>query len=204
MYAFAAAAAQQAAADLKAARTARGRADIAWAAADLLTSAAQATGSPEMHQAAEGFRRAARAPWGRAPARSPAGAMLRTAAYLLAGCAPVDRRAAVRRALIAALTLLAQVVTEMRRERMRAEQARRVREEHARRLRHPEQGRKDQVRSLQAEAAGQTAEGLAAVAGPTWGADPATVAAAAANQSAPGPRPGTPARAARHRPSAAR
>jgi hypothetical protein len=204
VYAYAAAAAQQAAADLKAARTARGRADIAWAAADLLTSAAQATGNPELRRAAEGFRRAARAPWGRAPTRSPAGAMLRTAAYLLAGCVPVDRRAAVRRALIAALTLLARAVTEMRRERMRVEQARRAREEHARRLRHPEQGRTDQVRSLQAEAAAQATEGLTAVAGPTWGADPATVAAAAANQSTPASRPGTPTRAARHRPSAAR
>ena len=99
---YATAAASRAAADIRAARG-RGRADIAWAAADLLTSAAHVTGNPELHRAAEGFRRAARAPWGRAPARSPVGAMLRTAAYLLAGCAPVDRRAVVRRALIAAL-----------------------------------------------------------------------------------------------------
>lgn len=45
--------------------------DIAWAAADLITAAAQATGSAELRQAADGFRRAARGPWGRAPAPSP-------------------------------------------------------------------------------------------------------------------------------------
>jgi len=60
-------------------------ADIAWAAADVLTAAAQATGSPELQQAAEGFSRAARASWGRIPASSPGGTALRTAAYLLAG-----------------------------------------------------------------------------------------------------------------------
>ena len=70
--------------------------------------------------AADGFRRAARAPWGRAPAPCPAGAILRTAAYLLAGCAPVDRRAAVRRALIAALAVLAGAVTQMRQTQMRS------------------------------------------------------------------------------------
>ena len=125
--------------------------------------------------------------------------MLRTAAYLLAGCAPVDRRAAVRRALIAALAVLARAAAEMRRERMRAEQARRVREEHARRLRDPGHERREQLRSLQAEAARQTARDFAAVAGPTWGADPAAAAAAAASQAAPDRRP-----APRPRPGAGR
>jgi hypothetical protein len=198
VYAYATAAASRAATDIRAARG-RGRADIAWAAADLLMSAAHATGNPELHRAAEGFRRAARAPWGRAPARSPAGAMLRTAAYLLAGCAPVDRRAVVRRALIAALAALARAAAEMRRERMRAEQARRVREEHARRLRDPGHERREQVRSLQAEAARQAARDFAAVVGPTWGADPAAAAAAAASQTAPRSRPARPAPAARRR-----
>lgn len=117
VYAYAAAVAQRAAGDIRAARG-RDRAGIAWAAADLITSAAEATGNPELRRAADGFRRAARAPWGRAPAaRSPAGAMIRTAAYALAGCAPVNQRSAVRRALIAALTLLARAVADMRRER---------------------------------------------------------------------------------------
>jgi hypothetical protein len=195
VYAHAAAVAQHAADSLRTARA--GRADIAWAAADLLTSAAQVTGSPELRRAADGFRRAARAPWGRAPARSPAGAMLRTAAYLLAGCVPVNRRAAVRRALIAALAGLARAVAEMREALMRAEQARRARERR-------DGQRKPQQRSLQAEAARQAAQTLGAVAGPTWGADPAAVAAATANQSAPRSRPGSPTHAGRPRTTARR
>jgi hypothetical protein len=76
VYAYAAAVAQRAADDLRAVRD---RAGIAWAAANLITSAAEATGNPELRRAADGFRRAARAPWGRAPAaRSPSGAMIRT------------------------------------------------------------------------------------------------------------------------------
>jgi hypothetical protein len=209
VYAYAAAVAQRAAGDLRAARG-RDRAGIAWAAADLITSAAEATGNPELRRAADGFRRAARAPWGRAPsARSPAGAMIRTAAYAIAGCAPVDRRSAVRRALIAALTLLVKAVAEMRRERMLREQARRVREERARQLRAAARdpqapGRQPQVRSLQAEDAARAATGFARAAGPTWGAtDPAAAAAAAASQSAPGSRPAA-ATPARRRPSASR
>jgi hypothetical protein len=92
----------------------------------------------------------------------------------------------------------------MRRERLRDEQARRIREEHAWRIREPKQNRKDQIRSLQAEAAKRAAEGLAAVAGPTWGADPATIAASAANRTSPGPRKSASALTARHRPAASR
>jgi hypothetical protein len=199
IYAHAAAAAGRAATELRAARGGR-RADIAWAAADLITAAAQATGSAELRQAADGFRRAARSPWGRAPAPSPAGAILRTAAYLLAGCAPVDRRAAVRRALIAALAVLAGAVTQMRQNQMRREQASRIREEQARRARDPGgRERQDQQRSLQFEAARQAARGLAQAGGPTWGADPAAVAAAAANLAAPRSRPARAATAARRR-----
>jgi len=207
VYAYAAAVAQRAAADIRAARG-RDGADIAWAAADLITSAAEATGNPELHRAADGFRRAARAPWGCAPAaRSPAGAMIRTAAYALAGCAPVDRRSAVRRALIAALTLLVRAVADMRRERTVREQARRVREERARRLRAAARDsqaheRKTQVQSLQADDAARAAAGLARAAGPTWGADPAAAAAAAASQSVPGSRTSAPAPAPRRRPAA--
>jgi hypothetical protein len=199
IYAHAAAAAERAATELRGARGGR-RADIAWAAADLITAAAQATGSAELRQAADGFRRAARAPWGRVPSPSPVGAILRTAAYLLAGCAPVDRRAAVRRALISALAILADAVTQMRQNQMRREQARRIREEQARKARDPSVGeRTDQQRSLQFEAARQAARGLAQAGGPTWGADPAAVAAATANLAAPRSRPASAAAAARRR-----
>ena len=86
-------------------------ADIAWAAADVLTAAAQATGSPELQQAADGFSRAARASWGRIPPPSPGGAALRTAAYLLAACAPPGTRRRIDRlALISALAGLAGAV----------------------------------------------------------------------------------------------
>jgi hypothetical protein len=177
VYAYAAAAAQRAFADLRAARTSHWRPDITWAAADLLTSAAHATGDGELYRAAERFRRAARAPWGRAPAPSPAGVMLRTAAYLLAWCAPVDRHASVRRALSAALASLVRAVAQMLSARTRAQQIRRVREERARRLRDPSgPDRKDQAGSLQLEAARQAAHTLAQAAGPTWGADPAAAA----------------------------
>ena len=90
-------------------------ADIAWAAADVLTAAAEATGSPELQRAADGFSRAARAPWGRIPPPSPGGAGLRTAAYLLATCTPPGTRRRIDRlALFAALAGLARVVAELR------------------------------------------------------------------------------------------
>ena len=93
----------------------RQSADIAWAAADVLTAAAQATGSPELQQAADGFSRAARASWGRIPPPSPGGAALRTAAYLLAACAPPGTRRRIDRlALISALAGLAGAVAAVR------------------------------------------------------------------------------------------
>ena len=61
----------------------------------MLTTAAEVTGSPDLAQAADRFSRAARASWGRIPAPSPAGAGLRTAAYLLAACTPGGHQAAV-------------------------------------------------------------------------------------------------------------
>jgi hypothetical protein len=145
IYAHAVAVAQLAAAEIATARS--GRADIAYAAADLLVAAAEATGNPELRRAAEGLNRAARAPWSRPPAESPAGAMLRTSAYLLAGCAPVRQRTAARRALIIALVGLAQAVARLR---------------------------AAQQRKLQADAARSAAARLAAVGGPTWGTDPTT------------------------------
>jgi hypothetical protein len=140
IYAHAVAVAQLAAAKIGSARS--GRADIAYAVADLLVAAAEATGNPELRRAAEGLNRAARAPWGRSPAASPLGAMLRTASYLLAACAPVHRRTAARRGLIIALVGLAQAVARLR---------------------------ATQQRKLQADAARSAAARLAAVGGLTWG-----------------------------------
>ena len=82
--------------------------DVAWAAADLLTAAAEATGSTELRSAADWFARAGRAPWGRTPAPSPGGLMLRTAAHLLAACSPGGwQRQVTRAGLLTALTGLA-------------------------------------------------------------------------------------------------
>ena len=121
VYAHAAAVAQQTAAEITTARS--GRADIAWATADLLTAAAEATGSPELRRAAEELSRAARAPWGRPQAPSTAGLMLRTAAYLLVGCAPARQPAATRRALIIAFAGLAHSVARLRAAQQRNTQA---------------------------------------------------------------------------------
>jgi hypothetical protein len=149
IYAHAAAVAQQAAAEIATARS--GRADIAYAAADLLIAAAEATGSPELRQASEGLRRAARAPWSRSATPSRDGAMLRTAAYLLAGCVPVRQRTATRRALIIGLVGLAHAVARLR---------------------------AAQQRKLQADAARSAVAHLTAVGGPSWGATPTALPAA--------------------------
>ena len=100
-----------------------GRADVAWSAADLLTAAAEATGNPELARAAEAFTRAARAAWGRTPAPSPDGSMLRTAAYLIASCRRTRQPHPARavRVLLTALAGLARTLAELR-----AAQARRL------------------------------------------------------------------------------
>lgn len=76
------------------------QAAIAWAASDLIAAAAEATGSPELVRAAEGFARAARPAWGRTPVPTPNTAMIRTAAYLLASCVPGRHRGQARRILV--------------------------------------------------------------------------------------------------------
>jgi hypothetical protein len=169
IYAHAAAVAQHAAAAIATARS--GRADIAYAAADLLVAAAEATGSPELRRAAEGLSRAARAPWSRPPTPSPGGAMLRTAAYLLAGCVPARQRTATRRTLIIGLVGLAHAVARLR---------------------------AAQQRKLQADAARSAAARLAAVGGPTWGTTPTTLPAAMKRP--PGTRGATPVSSPRIRP----
>ena len=69
-------------------------ADAAWATSDTLHAAAAALGSRILRQAADAYDRAARAPYGRTPAPTPAGDGLRRAARLLSayGSSPVTRR----------------------------------------------------------------------------------------------------------------
>jgi hypothetical protein len=122
IYDYAARVARWAARELKAGR--RDSPDIAWAAADLLHAAAEATGNPELGRAAESFGRAARAPWGRIPAPSAGGAMLRTAACLLAACRPGGQPpGSARRALLSSLIGLAHAVARLRMARHRQLQA---------------------------------------------------------------------------------
>jgi hypothetical protein len=114
IYTHAASVAQRAAAAFATANPAA-RVDIAWAASDLIAAAAEATGSAELARAADGFARAARPAWGRVPAPMPDAAVIRTAAYLLAGCLPGrHRRGQARRALVVALTSLARTLAEVR------------------------------------------------------------------------------------------
>lgn len=133
IYSHAAAVARQATRQLA---TARGRdaADIAWAASDLVRSAAEATRSPGLRKAADGFSRAGRCAWGRVPEPSGHGLMLRTAAWLLSAAGPCDgadtktrkereRDRAARAALIRALAGLARAVSVLRTEQHRLVQA---------------------------------------------------------------------------------
>ena len=159
IFSYAAAAAAEAARQIRAAPGSDQAADIAWAAADVLTAAAEAAGSPELARAADSFSRAARAPWGRIPAPSPPGAGLRTAAYLLTACIPAGTRRRIDRlALVRALAGLAIAVAEMR---------------------------DAQRRLLQAAAARRAAADLAAAA--AAGPDPAEIPARLAAADFPGP-----------------
>ncbi|MEV5570836.1 hypothetical protein AB0L06_12350 [Spirillospora sp. NPDC052269] len=58
--------------------------DACWAAADILRSAALATGNRHLDEAADAYDRAARAPYGRVPRATPAGMRLRGIARVLA------------------------------------------------------------------------------------------------------------------------
>src|SRR5262249_6970558 len=121
---YATAVAADAARQIRLSPAAAQAADIAWAAADILAAAAQATGSPELPQAADGVRRASRPPWGRLPPPSPGGAALRTAAYRGPGCPPRGpRRRIDRLALISALAGLAGAVAGLREAQNRLLQA---------------------------------------------------------------------------------
>lgn len=111
-YQHAAAAARQAIAAVKAGR--RGSGDTARAAAGLLATAADVTGSPELRHAADALARAARAPWGRIPAPSPAGQALRSAARVLVTSRPRGQRPGTLLVLLVALIDLTRIIAELR------------------------------------------------------------------------------------------
>jgi hypothetical protein len=99
-------------------------ADAAWAAADILHVTAAALGSRILRQAADAYDRAARAPFGRLPVRTPAGASLRRAARLLAAYGYITSDPSFRPiVLITRLAALAEAVAELRQAQQRAAQA---------------------------------------------------------------------------------
>jgi MobA/VirD2-like, nuclease domain len=101
-----------------------GAADAAWAAADTLYIAARALRNPHLRCAAASYDRAARAPYGRIPARSRDGEQLRRTARMiaLAGNLTGDN-ALMAIALVAQLVALAAAVAELRQAQQHAAQA---------------------------------------------------------------------------------
>jgi hypothetical protein len=92
-----------------------GAADAAWAASDTLHAAAAALGSRPLRQAADAFDRAARAPFGRVPPPTMAGAHLRHAARLLGRLAYLTRDPVlIPVVLILHLAALVEAVAELR------------------------------------------------------------------------------------------
>ena len=99
-------------------------ADAAWAAADSLHAAAAALGSRILRQAADAYDRAARAPYGRIPAPTPAGDGLRRAARLLAAYGYITSDPSFRpMVLIIRLAALAEAVADLRQTQQHAAQA---------------------------------------------------------------------------------
>ena len=99
-------------------------ADAAWAAGDTLHVAASALRSRVIRQAADAYDRAARAPYGRIPRRTPAGDSLRRVARLLSAAAFVTGDPTLTAAaFIARLGALAEAVADLRQAQQRAAQA---------------------------------------------------------------------------------
>jgi HPt (histidine-containing phosphotransfer) domain-containing protein len=99
-------------------------ADAAWATADTLHAAAAALGSRILRQAADAYDRAARAPYGRTPAPTPAGDGLRRAARLLAAYGYITSDPSFRPlVLIIRLAVLAEAVADLRQSQQHAAQA---------------------------------------------------------------------------------
>jgi hypothetical protein len=99
-------------------------ADAASAASDVLHVAAAALGSHDLRQAADAYDRAARQPFGRIPAPTPAGNQLRHAARIIAAyaCLTGDR-ALTPVVLLVRLAALAEAIAELRESQQRAAQA---------------------------------------------------------------------------------
>ncbi|WP_158587854.1 hypothetical protein [Actinomadura logoneensis] len=95
--------------------------DACWAAADMLRSAALATGNRHLDQAADAYDRAARAPYGRIPRPTPAGMRLRGIARVLATTRAGD--AGFMLQLAAALVTLIEAITDLHRLHRRQPQA---------------------------------------------------------------------------------
>jgi hypothetical protein len=99
-------------------------ADAAWSASDTLHVAAAVLGSRILSRAADAYDRAARPPYGRIPAPSPAGNHLRQAARLLSASAYLTGdRSMAPIMLITRLAALAEAVAELRESQQRAAQA---------------------------------------------------------------------------------
>jgi hypothetical protein len=99
-------------------------ADAASAASDALHVAAAALGSCTLRCAADAYDRAARQPYGRVPAPTPAGNQLRHAARIIAAYAYlIGDRTLTPVVLIIRLAALAEAVAELRESQQRAAQA---------------------------------------------------------------------------------
>ena len=99
-------------------------ADAAWAASDTLHIAASALRSRVIRQAADSFDRAARAPYGRIPPRTPAGNSLRRAARLLSAATFVSGDPAPTQILlIIRLAALVESIADLRAAQQHAAQA---------------------------------------------------------------------------------
>jgi hypothetical protein len=99
-------------------------ADAAYAASDALHVAAAALGSRTLRRAADDYDRAARQPWGRIPAPTPAGNQLRHAARLISAYASLaGDRTLTPVVLLVRLAALAEAVAELRESQQRAAQA---------------------------------------------------------------------------------
>jgi hypothetical protein len=99
-------------------------ADAAYAASDALHAAAAALGSRVLREAADGYSRAARLPYGRIPVPTPAGNQLRHAARLISAYAYLTGdRTFIPLVLIVKLAALAEAVARLREIQQRAAQA---------------------------------------------------------------------------------
>jgi len=99
-------------------------ADAAWAASDILHAAAAALGSRILRQAADAYDRAARAPYARIPAPTPAGNSLRRAARLIAAFAYLTKDPSLAPiVLLTRLASLAEAVAGLRQAQQHAAQA---------------------------------------------------------------------------------